>query len=211
LIPGVAATSSNPFLFLDFTEEPMNDFHSHADPPRTLGERLAELNDNLHSLSVRLKDAIAHTVSTAVGDAIRDALRNILGRSDSTPRDQGFHQTIGQDPSLWEDSESPRWHDEEDLFPRHQDRHHQRKKTSTRWGNALGMALQTGLWWMRQQPRRRPVLTTTVVAVAAGVTAFLAGPTLAAGVGVLASAASLFMTASTAKTAGEQLQSLVTD
>ena len=42
---------------------------------------------------------------------------------------------------------------------------------------------------------RRPVLTAVVVAVAAGITALLAGPAVGAGAGVLASTASLLLTA----------------
>jgi len=63
--------------------------------------------------------------------------------------------------------------------------------------------LQTSLFWLRQQRSQRPVLTTGVVALAAGVTAFFWGPTLAAGIGVLVSMAGLVLTADSASlTAG---------
>jgi hypothetical protein len=186
----------------------MTGFHAHADPPRTLGERLEQLNDNLHSLSVRLKDAIASAVSTAIGEAIRDAVRSLLGKQEAPDPDRSVFWPPEAQSDLWNDSEESRWNEEDDFQPRPQERPTERKQPANRWGNALGMAVQTALWWMRQQPRRRPVLTTTLVALAAGVTAFLAGPALAAGVGVLASMASLFMTANTAKSAGDQLRTL---
>jgi hypothetical protein len=187
----------------------MTGFHAHADPPRTLGDRLAQLNDHLHALSIRLKDAIAQAFSNAVGDAIRAAIRNLLGRTDSPATDHSFHHEREPQAGFWHDAEESPWHEEADFLPRPQEAFEQHNKCSPgRWSNALVMAVQTALWWLRQQPGRRPVLTTTVVAVAAGVTAFLAGPALAAGVGVLASAASLFLTANLATSAGEQLRAL---
>jgi hypothetical protein len=67
----------------------------------------------------------------------------------------------------------------------------------------VGAALQAALWFVKRQPRRRPVLTSLAVTVAAGVTGFLAGPALAAGAGVLASVAGLVFTADAAKSAAE--------
>jgi hypothetical protein len=188
----------------------MTGFQSHADPPRTLGERLEQLNDHLRSLGVRLKEAIANAVSSAAGDAIRDAVRGILGKQEAADAEYSYSRPPEAASGPWNDSEEFRWNEEDDFHPRPQERITERKQPSNRWGNALGMAVQTALWWLRQQPRRRPVLTTTVVAVAAGVTAFIAGPAFAAGVGVLASAASLLMTANTARSAGEQLRTLAT-
>jgi hypothetical protein len=186
----------------------MTGFHAHADPPRTLGERLEQLNDNLHNLSLRLKDAIAAAVSTAVGEAIRDGIRNMLGRNNSPARDE-FPQ---HESDLWNDPDEALCNDDEDAFlPRERESFQPpRKPAPNRLGNALSMALQTAIWWTQQQPRRRPVLTTTLVAVAAGITAFIAGPILAAGVGVLASAAGLLMTANTVNRAGDQLRTLAT-
>ena len=54
---------------------------------------------------------------------------------------------------------------------------------------------------MSWEPRRRPVLTTLAVTLAAGVTGFVAGPVLAAGAGVLASVAGLVFTADASKSA----------
>jgi hypothetical protein len=187
----------------------MTGYHAQTDPQRTLSERLEQLNENLHALSLRLKDAIASAVSTAVGDAIRDAVRRLLGRKNALPWNQQFDQVPRDEAGLWNDFDESSW-DVEDDFPAREQEPFQpsRKPRPNRWGNALGMAMQTAIWWMWQQPHRRPVLTTTVVAVAAGVTAFLAGPALTAGVGVLASTAGLLMTTNTVKSAGEQLRLL---
>jgi hypothetical protein len=189
-------------------EEPMTGFHAHADPPRTFGDRLEQLNENLHSLSVRLKDAIANAVSIAVGDAIRDAVRSILGKQESPPLEESYSRPPDRERDSWEESAEFRWNEEDDYRPRPEEHSTERNHTPSRWSNALSMAAQTALWWLQQQPRRRPVLTTTIVAVAAGVTAFIAGPALAAGVGVFASAVGLLMTANAAKTAGEHLRTL---
>jgi hypothetical protein len=67
----------------------------------------------------------------------------------------------------------------------------------------MSAALQTALWFVKQQPRRRPLLTTLAVTLAAGITAFVAGPVFAAGAGVLASVASLVLTADASKSAAE--------
>jgi hypothetical protein len=63
--------------------------------------------------------------------------------------------------------------------------------------------LQAALWFLKRQPRRRPVLTTLAVTLAAGVTGFVAGPVLAAGAGVLASVAGLLLTADAYQSAAE--------
>ena len=55
--------------------------------------------------------------------------------------------------------------------------------------------MKASAWWLREQRSRRPVLTTSLVALAAGVTAFVAGPALAGSLGVLASVVSLVLTA----------------
>jgi hypothetical protein len=185
-------------------------YHSHADPPRTLTERLEQLNDNLQSLGGRLKDAIANAVSAAVAGAIQDAVRNLLGASNRPELDPRFDRRGQPDNGIWDDPEQASWDEGQEFGPRSHDTPVERTPTCRRWRNALGSALQAGLWWMRRQPRRRPVLTTLALAVAAGVTAFIAGPTLAAGLGVVASAAGLLMTANAADSLSDRLRKLVT-
>jgi hypothetical protein len=182
----------------------------HHDPPRTLAERLEQLNDNLQSLGERLKDAIAGAVSAAVAAAIHDALRHLLGSRDGPNREHPFIQRSDFDNGLCYEADESLWHQDDGFQPQLQDTHAQRQRTPTpkRFRNALGLALTT-MWWLRQLPCRRPVLTTVAVAVAAGITAFLAGPTLAAGVGVLATTASLFLRANAAGIASVHLSSLL--
>ena len=202
----------------------------HHDPPRTLAVRLEQLNDNLQSLGGRLKDAIATAASTAVAEAIHDAIRHLLGSRDGPTREQRFQQrsdVLGSrdgptrerpynqrsdsDDGLYYQAEEPRWPDDDGFWPELQDSPRERhgSEVPKRWQHALGLAIRTALWWVCQVPCRRPILTVTTVAVAAGITAFLAGPTLAAGVGVLATTANLFMTADAASIASNQLSSLV--
>jgi hypothetical protein len=64
------------------------------------------------------------------------------------------------------------------------------------------------LWWLRDQKGRRPVLTTSLVALAAGVTALVAGPAVGGSVGVFASVVSLVLTADAATTAANRLAGL---
>ena len=63
--------------------------------------------------------------------------------------------------------------------------------------------MRAWLWFLRRQPRRRPVLATLAVTLVAGVAGFVAGPALAAGAGVLASVAGLLLTADASKSAAE--------
>jgi len=184
----------------------MNGLLRQADPPRTLAERLQQLNDNLQSLGGRLKEAIASAVSTAVAQAIHDVVRNLLGPGEVPALD---HHYDPRDDRRWDNEEDPRWTDEQDYYPSHHQPpvQNHRAHGPNRWRDALGMAVQTALWWIRQEPRRRTVLTTAAVAVAAGITAFIAGPVFGAGVGVLASAASLLVTANSASTASDHLRS----
>src|ERR1700733_10628358 len=57
----------------------MYDYDAHTGPPRTLADRLRELNESLRSLAVRQKDAIARAVGSMASDAVRDAVRCLLG------------------------------------------------------------------------------------------------------------------------------------
>jgi hypothetical protein len=201
----------------------MTSYTGGADPPRTLAERLSRLNDSLQALGERLKTSIASLVGDAIGDAVRAAVRNLLGNREAPtlaasfrddrdyretyrPRDDRdqFHRTDFRDADArdpWGDDDH-RWSEEDDVSSRW-DGSEQRQDRPRRWHNALGAAAQSALWWLRYQPRNRPVLTTLAVALAAGITGFVAGPALAAGAGVLASVAGLLLTANTSQSAAE--------
>jgi len=171
--------------------------HSHTDPPLTIGERLDRLNNTLQSLGQQLKDAIASAISTAVGGAVRDAVRSLLGPGDEPAdfRDRPYRDWEEPAYSDWDRPDRPLWHEDQDDLRERRLESAPRRGTRSRWSEALGVAVQAGLCWLRHQPRRRPVLTAVVVAVAAGLTALLAGPAVGAGAGVLASTAGLLLTA----------------
>jgi hypothetical protein len=201
----------------------MTSYTGGADPPRTLAERLSRLNDNLQALGERLKTSIAALVGDAIGDAVRAAVRNLLGtretpalaagfrddrdyREPYRPRDdrEALHRSDHRDADArdpWGDDER-RWPEEDD-YPSRWESEERPQDRPKRWHNALGAAAQSALWWLRYQPRNRPVLTTLAVALAAGITGFVAGPALAAGAGVLASVAGLMLTANATQSAAE--------
>jgi hypothetical protein len=200
----------------------MNYPHAHADPPRTLSDRLRQLNENLQALGERLKNSIATVIGTTIAEAVKDAIRRLLGlgppvtiippyRSDPWYDDRnsrwerdGVRGWDNQDRGWNRDQEEDDydWSREEDYRSPDRDTEPTNEQ-SNRWRNAWTSGLQTALWWLKYQPGRRPVLTTLAVTLAAGCTAFVAGPVFAAGVGVLASVASLLLTADASKSAAE--------
>jgi hypothetical protein len=187
----------------------MPPYHGSTDPPRTLTARLRRLNDNLQELGERLRASIVAIVGETISETIRDALRRLL-RAREMPtepyrdyRDRSPTRDYrGRADDPWSEDE-PRWSDEEDHYVRHREGVVQRSDAPQRWGNAMSAALQTALWFVKQQPKRRPVLTTLAVTLAAGITAFVAGPVFAAGAGVVASIAGLLVTADATKSAAE--------
>ena len=191
----------------------MNPYGS-PDPPRSLTERLTRLNDNLRTLGERLKTSIAGVVGEAIADAVRDSVRHLLGGKEALAdpyRDQREVYTRGhyRDPSPdraddpWGEVDR-RWEeDEEESYSPAREKPVPRTTTRRRWRRALSAAVQTCLWFLKCQPRRRPVLTTLAVTLLAGVTGFVAGPFLAAGAGVLASVAGLLLTADASKSVAE--------
>jgi len=160
-----------------------------------LAQRLDRLSDTLQSLGQRLKESIAEAVSSAVSGAVRDAVCGLLGTLNEPDRfdDRPWHQD--PDEPSWRNPGRPLWAEDEDFMPAARHPLTTRRYTSSRWSEALGVGLQAGLCWLRHQPRRRPLLTTVLVAAAAGLTALFAGPAVVAGASVLASTAGLLLTA----------------
>ena len=173
----------------------MNHYGS-PDPPRTLAERLSRLNDNLQALGERLKASIAGLLSDTIADAVRDSVRGLLGGEEASHdpyRDRRDRHAPDHYPDERDDpwaDEDRRWEEEEVYTPTRE-----ASPKGNRWRNAASAALQTCLWFLKRQPRRRPVLTTVCVTLAAGVTGFVAGPLLAAGTTLLASVAGLMFAA----------------
>ena len=178
-------------------------YRAHADPPKTLTDRVRQLNDNLQRLAVRLKDAIAAAIGRAVAEAVKDGVNGLLGgdEADRSRDDFGDYRSRRQG---WEadnqQHEDDPWRDDDEELPIPP---RPVRSTNSRWKEAVRAAMQTGLWWLRQQPTKRPILTTTLVALAAGSAAFIAGPTLVACVGVVASVVGLLMTTDSATAAAE--------
>ena len=187
----------------------MHSYHASEDPACTLADRLHSLDYNLQALAARLEDAIAAAVSTALGQAIRDAIRKLLGDPGQPTRPSepfagngcesrgsydGFERRDdwGGDDNFWgEDNYEPGRPPSSS------------PSAASRWSGALRASVQTALWWLRTQPCRKPLLTTALLALSAGGVALFAGPTFAACVSVVASVASLLLTADSARTAGE--------
>src|SRR5436190_5358948 len=92
----------------------MYDYDAHAGPPRTLAQRLARLNDDLQMLALRLKDAIAGAVSSAAGQAVRDAVRGLLGSEKARAADHDmFDPRLERESDSWEDADEGPWRQEE--------------------------------------------------------------------------------------------------
>jgi hypothetical protein len=182
----------------------MNLPYSHADPLRTVQQRLEWLNGTLELLSDQLKGDVAKAISLAVADAVRDGLNSLFGRKgcpgpyrryrDSDSDDRGWHEDEEQEFSRQDRCAEP---DEE--IPPSQPQEHGRLQ------QALGLALGTAASWARHQNNRRPLLSTVVVAVTAGVAAYLLGPALAAGA---VAVANLLLSAETAGTVTADLAAL---
>jgi hypothetical protein len=179
--------------------------HHQLGPPLTLTERLEQLNDNLQSMGERLKEAIAGAIGTTVAEAVRDAVHGLLTKPEAEPnfQNQRWQDDRRQDRRWAEDTDpwsQPDWRDPEDPWQDRSDDPHQYRGShptqagNNRLGKAMTAALQTTLLWLQEQKCCRPVLATGAVALTAGLAAFFYGPSLAAGVGVLASMASLLLT-----------------
>jgi hypothetical protein len=78
----------------------MNTWHYHADPPRTLAERLRQLNDNLKALGERLKSSIASVIGSTIADAVKDAVSKLLSAEEAQPLDYRYDRPA---PSRWDD------------------------------------------------------------------------------------------------------------
>src|SRR5262249_42473908 len=67
-------------------------YRAHADPPpKTLTDRVRQLNDNLQRLAVRWKDASAAAIGRAVADAVRDGVSGLLGVEEQPQRGLEYH------------------------------------------------------------------------------------------------------------------------
>jgi hypothetical protein len=190
----------------------MDSWHSPVCPPPTLAQRLQHLKADLHGLGERLKTSIASVIGQAIADAVRDAVRWLLGgQEEPKAPNPGSPYDRWDDPDerLWgqQGEERDRLQDDGSLVPRSEGTAPGKasKEKAQRWRHAWTAGLQTALWWPARQSCRRPIVTTVAVGLAAGVTGYVAGPAMAAGVGVLASVASLLLSVDATRSAAEIL------
>ena len=190
----------------------MYPYRSNADPPQSLANRLRSLNDSLQGLAARLKDTIAEAVGSTISQAIRDFVRRLLGNQNRRSQEETdsyrrFHDSPDRsrhrfdEDRDWHEREEDPWSDEEKQEWTAPSRPESSPRSSQRVPDAFRTAVQTALCWLHSQPFRRPVLSAVIVALATGGTALIAGPTLAAGVSVIASVASLVLTTDSVRSA----------
>jgi hypothetical protein len=197
----------------------VNCHDAHPGPLPTLADRLRCLNDSLLSLAARLKDAIASTVGNAVSQAVRDLVRSLLGqreyaRPDDRPWPGDFDDQRDAESSIGFDAAGRGFAEDEEVF--HQggrrrpgcDVLPEPAAPARRWPDALRAAVQAGLCWVRDRPLRRPGLTAVLVGLAAGGTALVVGPAVAACLSVAASLASMLLTSDSARSIAEFLGGL---
>jgi hypothetical protein len=179
-------------------------------PPGNLAGRLEQLNAEMRDLRDRLKASIASAIGTAVAEAVRDAVSGLLGVRPVPPARPYALASPGHGQNrYWDQPEDDWWsQDEWDRPQPSQPPPVQDRGPNQRWREAVGAALKASLWWLRDQKGRRPLLTTSLVALAAGVTALVAGPAVGGSVGVLASVVSLVLTADAATSAADRLAGL---
>jgi hypothetical protein len=179
-------------------------------PSPNVAGRLEQLSDEMRDLRDRLKASIASAIGTAVAEAVRDAVSGLLGVKPMPPSRPSALASSGHGQDRYWDQPQDDWwsQDEWDRPQPSQPPLVQERAPNQRWREAVGAALKASLWWLRDQKGRRPVLTTSLVALAAGVTALVAGPAVGGSVGVLASVVSLVLTADAATSAADRLAGL---
>src|SRR5262249_27975495 len=170
-------------------------------PPPNLSGRLEQLNAEMRDLRDRLKASIATAIGTAVAEAVRDAVSGLLGVKPMPPPRPSALASPGRGQNrYWDQPEDHWWSEDEWERPESRQPPPVQERAPNQGGReAVGAALKASLWWLRDQKGRRPVLTTSLVALAAGMTALVAGPAVGGSVGVLASVVSLVLTADAAK------------
>ncbi|MFM7151487.1 MAG: hypothetical protein ACKO23_16800, partial [Gemmataceae bacterium] len=185
--------------------------------PPPLLQNLQHLNHQLRDLTNQLKHDIAVAVGETVASTVKSFLRRLLDASEPVrpalpkreaylDRDVPFRDsefpahTWSKDPDAW-------FHDVEDE-PIETPPPTTPSSPPSFMKKALATGVQAGLWWLRQQPRRRPILSTLAVAALAGSGTLLAGPTLGAGLAVMGSMAGMIVSSSAASLLGEQLLNL---
>jgi hypothetical protein len=169
---------------------------------RSLADRLQRLSSNFDSLGHQLRDEIATAVGKAIAEAVSDAIRSVLGNGQEnhlSPSRRGWPQE--QPRPLWDQphqrdqdpwaapADDPwllenRYESEcdEDVDPEPPSSTPSSTPRLRSWVAALTTGWQAGLWWLKRQQGKAPVLTTLAVGLAAGLVILAAGPVAAAAV-----------------------------
>jgi hypothetical protein len=184
---------------------------SLARPARSsLVGRLDRLRASLEDLGERLREGVAQAVSGSLGDAVRDALRSLLGIGDVGHMCYAAERPYQPAP-LWGGSDGPdhtRWADDRDhtrwsgsSLP-HEDDHadeddapeatpNSESPGRLRWCQAVAVGLQASAWWLRRCTGRFTLLSAVGVGVASALVAYVGGHLAIAAAGLAGSALTL--------------------
>jgi hypothetical protein len=148
---------------------------------RFVADQLVRLRGNLEQLAYHIRERVA----TLVGEAVEGICRALMDQPD---RPQHLPGRYSRQPSMWGNPDE-RWPDEfEDSRYDQEDRPIAEDQTAPRrptWLSALAIAAETAGWWLRNGPRRFP-LVTTLGAGALTATATFVGAPLVVGIAGLA-------------------------
>ena len=146
----------------------------------SLARRIDRLRNTLHLLSEKLREAVSTAIGQEVADAVRDVVFTMLTGPPAVPdfadrRAPPFHQTR----SLWNPTQEPEedywredwesrstgYHDvEKERPPPHPTTnvHHR----TARWCHSLSAYLEIAAWWLRRRVGRFTVLFALAAAIA---------------------------------------------
>jgi hypothetical protein len=170
---------------------------------RSLTDRLERLSSNFDTLGQHLRVEIATAIGKAIADAVSDTVRSVLGTStDAHPppdrrdwqheqhRPPWDHQRQ-REPDPWADPGDDPWM-LENRYESEQDEELEPTSSTSRnparvrsWLTALATGWQAGLWWLKRQRGKAPLLTTVAVGLAAGLVILAAGPVVTATVSTI--------------------------
>jgi len=185
--------------------------------PPPLLQNLQHLNHQLRDLTNQLKHDIAVAVGETVASTVKSFLRRLLDAGEPTRPSLPPRETFpGRDspfrepdfPMLSSRSDPDAWLNDVEDEPFETPPPATPPGPPSFMKKALATGIQAGLWWLRQQPRRRPILSTLAVAALAGGGTLLAGPTLGAGLAVMGSMAGMIVSGSASSFLSEQLLNL---
>jgi hypothetical protein len=190
----------------------MRSFTSLLGPARrALAERLGRLHRSFGTLGEEVRGSVARILAHAVADAVQAAVHTALGGSDgpaSTPRH--FGPPRDNRVELWQEPRGPSWSEpgfrdeEDDRFPhwapqdpwRSEDEEEEPEPEpppeppNPEWRRALAAGFQAASWWLRLRGHLG-TLAALGVGLLAALAAWLFGPAVVDGAGLVASSVGL--------------------